>query len=127
MSRSRFVCFLEALVDDDEPDVSEEEDLGEEEGEEEDGEDESEQDECVLPRIVQGSFELPESPTADDDADDVVVASGPGVPAQSAHVPAVSCIFCGCKSTKKGVGLACLLEFVRCLCAVLVVSLIFPH
>ena len=85
--------------------------------EEEEGEDESQEEfvdvagsdeeEKVSAFGVHGSFELPDSPLADDDVDAAPVASGPGVSAQSALTPAVKCIFCGQKSTMAGVDLAC--------------------
>ena len=67
----------------------------------------SDEEEKVSAFGVHGSFELPDSPLADDDVDAAPVASGPGVSAQSALTPAVKCIFCGQKSTMAGVDLAC--------------------
>ena len=87
--------------------ASAEEEEGEDESQEE-GEDESQDEEEKVSAFgVHGSFELPESPLADDDVDAAPVASGPGVSAQSALTPAVKCIFCGQKSTMAGVDLAC--------------------
>lgn len=97
-------CFLQVPSADEHDDDYNEEGEEEEFPREEDGEaDGSDLEQGNAPKGVRG-FELPDSPLAAAEAEEVTAAVVPA--AQSAIIPPVECIFCGRKSVI-GVSFAC--------------------